>query len=502
MHISYFHFLIFLSAILLSTTDAQRVITSPGTCLRDSDCDEFSEYCTSNYECRKRGKKNSECFRNVECSHGLYCGEVNDRRVCVAQNALFEKCDHSFENPCAVDGRFTYKCSPVSNTCEYTGFDGSTCFGISDCQIGSYCKDAGNINGGKCSPKLRDGERCDLTGDSWECEGFCATGNFDDFEGGVCVFGSTFGEPCTQNDHCNGYATAVNDPNSLGVSSIICNVAKGNTGVCEHERDLIKKEGIKCNPAKDTCDYERGLSCRSTPTGPKCMFNKFDSDVGGPRFCDINGNLSKCNLLQGTPSECRRDFDDSSPFGNQYKEFFKCQRKTETIPHGLPCNNVGFSVCEQGTTCMFVPGVLQRSRKFSRQTKFCVKVKKEGEKCYSKFKFACENGLKCENNVCVKGKPDETITHGFETISCESQSCAPGLECVESFGFKSCQFKKIEKSKGACFQTALTGTVSIQILSSFFFLSQYFIFFPVQLFTNFLLFRKILFSGLHWWYCL
>lgn len=465
MHIYCLPVLVLLSVILLSIADTQRVITSPETCLRNSDCNEFSEYCGTNYQCYKRGDKNSECFRNVECADGLYCGEVNNRRVCVPQKALFDACNHSFEGSCAIDGRFTYKCSPVTNKCEYTGFDGNTCFGTADCQIDYYCKDAGNINGGKCMSKLQPGDKCGLGSDSSECDGFCATGNFDDFNGGVCVFGSQFGEPCTENAHCYGYETSLYDPNTLGLSNIVCNMAKGSIGVCEHERDLIKKEGVKCNPAKDICDADRGLSCRRTPRGPRCMFNTFDSDAkGGTRFCDINGNLSKCNLRQGMPTECRRNFDDGSPFGNQFKEFFQCLRKKEVIPQGLPCNNVGYSTCEKGTMCKAVPGVEERFQKFARPSRFCVKVRKEGDKCFNKFRFACDDGLKCEKNVCVKGKPDETFTHGYLRVSCDSRPCTPGLECVmDESGFKTCELKPIEKSKGACFSTALTQTVSIPL---------------------------------------
>lgn len=462
MYISHFPLIVLLSIIVLSSADAQIVITSPGICLRDSDCNEFSEYCGTNYQCYKRGGKNNACSGNVECSDGLYCGEVNDRRVCVPQSALFEKCDYSFEGSCAVEGRFTYKCSPVTKTCQYTGFDGATCFKTDDCQIGSYCKDSGNINGGKCSPKLKHGEKCGGTGDSGECDGFCAFGSVGDFDGGVCVFGSTVGEPCILNSDCQGYETSLNDPNSRGISRISCNIAKGNIGICEHERELIKKEGIRCNPARDICDAERGLSCRRTSSGPKCMFNRFDSDIGGPRFCDINGNLSKCNLRNGVPTECRRNFDDGSPFGNEYKQFFQCLQKKEIVPHGLPCNDVAFSVCEKGTMCMVVPGVERQYFKFARPAKFCVQLKKKGEKCYSKFRFACDDGLKCENNVCVNGKPDETITHGYERVECDKQPCAPGLECVQDLEFRSssCKFKQIQKNTGGCYRTALTETVS------------------------------------------
>lgn len=473
MH-SYLSVLTVLSVILLFSFNialGQRVVTSPETCLRDSDCDEFSEYCGTDYLCYKRGTKGAECLNNVQCGDGLYCGAVNDRRLCVPQKALFEECDHSFEESCAIDGRFTYKCSPVTYTCGYTGFDGETCFRPDDCQTGYYCKDSGNINGGKCTSKRQVGEKCSSFSDSFQCDGYCAGGdNVDVNDSGVCVLGSQIGESCTQDNQCYGYETALSDPNTRGLSKIVCNIAKGSIGVCEHERDLLKKEGLQCNPGKDTCDAARGLSCRSTPTGHKCMFNKFDKDQGnfGVRFCDINGgNLSKCNLQNGIPTECRRQFDEGSPFGYLFTEFFQCLRKTEIITQGLPCNDVAYAQCESGTKCLSVPGVQTVFVKFLRQPKFCVKVRKEGEKCYSKFRFACEKGLKCEKNVCVKGKPDDKTTHVYDNVACDSMPCTPGLQCVKQFGHSSCQREEIEKSKGACYSTALTTTVSFYLFCLF-----------------------------------
>lgn len=454
------------SVILLSCiNNAQRVVTSPETCLRHSDCDEFSEYCNTleGFQCHKRGGLNAPCYGNVECSDGLYCGMVDTRRLCLPQSELFKKCDHTSEASCAIDGPFTYKCSPETKTCGYTGFEGDKCISTHHCQIGYYCKDAGSIKG-KCTSKLPPGTKCDMYSASAECDGYCARGGFDTFNKGVCVTGSQFGEPCTSDSHCYGYETSLNDPNARGLSKIVCNIAKGSIGICEHERDLIKKEGMKCNPNKDTCDAKRGLSCRRTSTGTKCMFNKFDSDAGGTRFCDINGSFSQCNLMNGIPTECRRNFDDGSPFGNEFKDFFQCLQKKEVVPQGYPCNEFGFTMCEKGTTCKYVPGVETRYFKFARPPRFCVKVKKEGEKCYNKFRFSCDDGLKCEKNVCVKGQPDDdTDTHGYLTVSCDKQPCTPGLECLKDpvYNTKSCELKPVKKTKGSCFKTALTETVSI-----------------------------------------
>lgn len=446
---------------LLFCTDAQRSITSPGICLRDADCKEYSEFCGGNYKCTKRLSKNTECFSNIQCEPGLFCGETDDSdtQLCIPQNKLKQECDDTYEHSCAVDGKYTYKCSPKTFTCGYFGFGGDTCNRNDDCQNGYYCKDVGAIKGGKCMAKLSEGARCGVDADSSECKSFCATGIFDDIDNGVCTTGSKIGGPCTQNSHCHGYEQALTDPNSLGISKVVCNIPKGFIGICEHERDLIKKEGVSCNPAKDTCDAMRGLSCRSTPMGPKCMFNAYDSD-SPIRFCNKDGKFSKCNLKNGIPTECRLNDDSGSPFGSLYRGFYQCLRRLEIIPHGKPCNDVVYARCEKGTSCETVPGVEQRFLQFAKVAKFCVKVQKEGKRCFNKFKYGCANGLKCEKNICVKGTPSRTYTHSYLGRRCDMQPCVPGFECVTESGFSTCQRKTIKKNKGSCFSTAFTQTVS------------------------------------------
>lgn len=452
--------LFILSITLIFSVDAQRSVTSPGICLRDADCNENSEFCGGNYKCTERFSKNTECFNNIQCKPGLYCGETDDSDTerCIPQKKPKEACDEFYEGSCATDGKVTYKCSPKTFTCGYTGFKGDACSNNEECQKGHYCKDADALSGGgKCALKLREGARCGVRSDDSECQGYCATGIFAELEDGVCTTGSRIGEACTQNSHCYGYENSLNDPNSLGKSKIVCNIPKGYIGICEHERALIKKEGVSCNRSKDRCDAMRGLSCRSTSTGAKCMFNAYDTD-SSIRFCNKDGNFSKCNLKNGIPTECRLSDAISRSL---YRGFYQCVRKVEIIPQGKSCNDVGYARCEKGTSCETVAGVEQQFLKFARVAKFCVQVKQEGEKCFNKFRYGCANGLKCEKNVCVKGTPDRAYTHSYLAKRCDSQPCVPGFECVTESGFSRCQRKTVKKNKGSCFSTAFTQTVSI-----------------------------------------
>lgn len=452
------------STTVLVCVYAQRTVTSPGICLRDADCNESSEFCNGNYRCTKRFSKNAECFSNTQCQHGLYCGETftSDTQICIPQHMPNENCDELYDNSCTVKGNLTYKCSAKTFKCAHIGFKGDTCNRNEDCQNGYYCKGRGEVNGGKCALKLSDGQQCGVSADTSECKGFCATGFFDELDKGVCTTASKIGQPCTQSSHCAGYEGSLNDGNASGVSKVVCNIPKGFIGICEHERNLIKKEGISCNPGKDTCDAMRGLSCRPTKTGRKCMFNTYDRD-SPVRFCNPNGNFSQCNLKNGIPTECRLNFDSQSPFASLYRGFYQCLRRVEIVPQGKPCNDVGYTKCEKGTSCETVPGVEQRFLKFARVAKFCVKMKEEGEKCFNKFRYGCAKGLKCEKNVCVKGKPDRTYTHSYLGRACDSLPCAPGFECVTESGFSTCQLKTVKKSKGKCFSTAFTHTVSFHI---------------------------------------
>lgn len=338
-----YHFLIVFFCTLYVSSAAQRVITSSGTCVHDVDCMEGTEFCDSNYQCRTRLNKGSACTISYHCVDGLYCGDMNGRQACIPQVPLFGKCSLANDFPCAMDGDSVNKCSVLSNTCGPFGAEGGACYSASDCQPGLYCKNIFSGQG-ECAVKKPNGRSCGIAQgqgrnsftDPYECEGYCARDSSNGIEDGVCTSTRGIGEPCTANSQCVGYDEAQFDPMMQGKSMILCNVAKGDIGICEHERDLIKKEGMKCNLMKDACDAGRGLSCRNTPSGPVCMFNAFDMDVGLTTYCDINGKYSKCNPQDGMPTACRRNTDPSLDF--EFKQFFECHPKIEIIKQGSLCS--------------------------------------------------------------------------------------------------------------------------------------------------------------------
>lgn len=465
--------------ILLHTEcDAQRVVTSSGNCFRDSECDNRSEYCSLNNRCHTRRSENAGCLVNKACDYGLYCrGKGTKFGVCIRQNGLFEKCDKKDVESCAVNGNVRYMCSLTKNKCVRSGFEGDACSWNGDCQADYYCKTTHLTWTGTCRKKLPEGAKCGLNDDYNECQGVCARGHADHllpaerFKHSICVTGSKLAEACTESRQCRGHVDDNEGPrfdrNKFKISPVTCNIPKGDVGICEHEHKLIKKEGLKCNPSIDRCDARRGLSCRTTHTGPKCMFNVFDEDKFSSSFCDINGEFSRCNNHAGIPTECRKgnvvDILHSSiyQYSSEFDESFRCHRKREMVPQGSPCSHVSYGVCEKGTICRSVPGIQEGYYK-SPTTKYCVAVKKEGEKCFSKFNHACKDGLKCHKNVCVKGKPDKTITHADFNSKCDILPCTPGFNCQKKnvYNYPYCILKNKPKSKGRCYDTALETYVS------------------------------------------
>lgn len=468
MRTSYtFLVVLFCTLLYYSCAAGQRVITSANTCVRDADCKEGYEYCDDNYQCRLRLNRNATCRSSYNCMDGLYCADKNGRQFCAPKVPLSGKCSQVSDFPCAMTGETVNKCSILSETCGPFGGVGGRCNVAADCQTGLYCKNRASGNA-KCAMKKPNGMPCGVAmgvgrnsfTDPYECQGYCAMDQSNDIGGGVCTSTSGIGQACTESSQCVGFDDAPFDPMMQGKSKIVCNIPKTDIGICVDEQDLIKKEGMKCNPMKDTCDAERGLSCRKTSSGPVCMFNAFDSDVAVIKFCDINGKNSKCNPQDGIPTVCRRNTDPNLDF--DFKQFFECHRKIETIKQGSLCSTETFAMCETGTMCKHVPGVLS-------DTKFCVVENQKGEKCFNnKFKYSCADGLKCENGMCVEGAPDETTTHADRYEDCTALPCMPNTECVMASGFKVCDLKSIEKSKGTCYSTALTTVVSFITIFLFF----------------------------------
>lgn len=470
--------LLLIFVLLQTGGDGQRVVTAPGNCLRDSECDKRSEYCSLNHRCHTRQSENAGCLWNKACDYGLYCrGKTTGSGVCKRQKGLFEKCDRNDVESCAVNGNVRYMCSPETNRCVRTGFEGDVCIWNGDCQSEYYCKTMHLTLSGRCRKRLPEGAKCGLNDDYDDCQGVCSHGSADHLlpsersKHSVCVTASTLGEACTESRHCRGHVDDNQGPrfdrNRYRVSPVICNIPKGDIGICEHAHKLIKKEGLKCNPSKDRCEARRGLSCGKTPTGPRCMFNVFDDDKYARPFCDINGKFSRCNNHDGIPTECREgsaiDILHSSiyEYSTEFDESFRCHRKREIVPQGSPCSHVSYAVCEKGTTCRTIPAIQGNYYK-NPTTQFCVAMKNEGEECFSKFHYACNDGLKCHNNMCVKGNPDAIITHADFNGRCDLLPCIPHFKCLHTNGstYGYCVLKNIAKSKGLCFDTALKTYVS------------------------------------------
>lgn len=450
-------FLVFLLSVIYFSCEAQRVVTSPGTCIRDADCAESSEFCDENFRCHLHLHENADCTTSHHCKKGLYCGWKDGRNACVPQLKPFQDCDIYANTPCVSTTKRTYKCYKDTHTCLHVGFIGDRCESTEDCQAGNYC-DTANVRftrDRKCAKQKPLGAPCSSQD---ECEDYCSYNSVPEINAGVCTLPSRIGKPCNDDTQCQGYNSAYNDPTMKGKSKVVCNIAKGYIGLCQHERDLIKKDGLTCNPNKDFCDSKRGLSCRTTPTGPRCMFNQLEGDYPNSPYCDINSKFSNCNPHIGRPTECRAD-DDQFAFP-EAKHFFHCIYKREILPQGSLCNIVDDVVCEKGTTCMAVPGIEQERFPLSREAKFCVIVRQEGERCFSKFRFACAKRLKCKNNVCVKGTSDSTITHADLSRSCNSLPCVPGTECTLDFGRKTCNLKTVSKGEGEPCKTSLNSVVS------------------------------------------
>lgn len=458
-------FLLLFSVINISC-EAQRVVTAPGTCIRDEDCFQASEFCDENFQCRRRLHENAGCTVDQYCYEGLYCGLKDGRHACLPQKKPFEACEISVDTqtPCASTANMTYKCSEDTHTCQPTGIPGDYCSLEDDCQPGNYCpiylfRPLGAIT---CTAQRPLGAACGLIGDPFECKEQCSYRGFPEIAAGMCISLSRIGRPCTENDQCEGHDASFHDPTKRAKSNVICNVAQDGIGVCQYERHLIKKDGARCNPQKDFCDSGRGLSCRRTATGPRCMFNRFDGDGPDIAFCDLNSKFSRCNSQSGYETECRANLDQSA-YGLS-KQFFQCLRRKEILPQGWLCNEYEHTVCEKGTSCEAVPGVEQEMFPLSRTAKFCVAVREEGESCFSKFGFACEKGLKCKNNICVKGKPDSTITHAYLNRYCDSLPCVPGTHCepVDKLYPENtiCTLKTVSKVEGEpCASTALNNVV-------------------------------------------
>lgn len=474
--------ILLLSAICLSI-EAQRVITATGTCIRDADCAILSEFCTENKRCRQRLRENDSCAESTQCEEGLYCKRKVAGNVCVKQAKPFKECSVWDDTPCgkgeavpwwpsAVNDTFYCSASAPesgdSDECLPQSRAGIPCTSHNECQIGTYCKieHFGFRTYGTCTPQKAPGAICGMSTDPsherYECEGYCSFSLLPEISSGKCTSTSAIGQPCHSNYQCKGYTSSARDPKMNRNPKVICNVPKGEVGVCQNERDLIKKDGLRCNPRKDFCDDGRGLSCRWTSTGPRCMFNSFDGDRVSVPYCDPNSKFSKCNTNFGTPTECRPNVDPFVP--QESKGFFQCLPKRETVPQGSICNLSEHTDCEKGMSCQAVPGIDQITRAFTSPTQFCVSVKQEGERCFSKFRFACATGLKCKNNVCVKGKPTNKITHADLNERCDILPCVPGTQCVTKFGQKECALKTVSKGEGEkCFSTGISSIVSFLI---------------------------------------
>lgn len=489
-------FLGFLFISLSTAATGQRVITEAGNCIRQSECNTRTEYCSFKLRCHARGSVKARCSSSTQCKRGLYC----DRNgVCTQQKGLFEKCNRCFDC-CAVHGNTRTICSPISDRCIFSGLNGNVCgrYRNSDCQHGYYCQRANYGENGKCSRKKPEGSICGLRDHNHDvCRGFCSRFSWiytaTHFKHGVCVTGSKLGEPCTEDQQCVGHRKDDEGPwferNFYNPPPVQCNVPKGSIGICEHEHKLLKKEGKSCNLRKDRCDAKRGLSCRRTPNGARCMLNVLEDDQYATPFCDIHGNLSRCNLRNGISTVCRKgtregllhdaalyysiEHSDALYSSNILDEFFVCRKRKEIIPRGWRCHGssspqshrglLEHAVCEKGTTCRQVHGL--RTGHWPRRgtAGFCAVVKKEGEKCFSKFRDACGEGLKCHKHVCVKGNPDTTITHADVYNACDVLPCVPGTQCMESYSRPFCDIPQRE-ANGQCLSMALQTYVSSSTL--------------------------------------
>lgn len=398
--------------------NSQRVITAARICLRNSECNQHCEYCDEQFQCRRRHRKGQKCGDYTDCAHGLYCHYEQKHDIRLSQKELFEKCDGRGDYECSRNGNLTTTCSMVTKRCKYGGFSEDVCSFNGECQRGYFCTVGNRAIRGKCTRKLQTGSKCESVFTDHGCRGVCSSRTYtydDSTRNYICATRIKIGEPCRFYNQCLG-SKQEKGISERGISYIIaspitCNIPKDVVGTCDHVDNLIKKEGLKCNPSRDQCDVLRGLSCVWTPTGHRCMFNAFDIDIYIP-FCDINGDYSKCNNWYGAPRECRQRHKDWINKDDAFKDFFKCDYKREAVPRGSRCNHREHVFCEHGTTCRTVSGVAPKVVRSPKPAQFCVAVKHKEENWFSKFRDACADGLKCHKNVCVEGiSPHSAITH-------------------------------------------------------------------------------------------
>lgn len=462
-----------ISLLLLSLTQSvtcQKVITSPTSCIRKSDCPS-SKYCDmQSGSCKNVKSLNQKCLP-TECAQTLYCSREGK---CLQQSKANEECvkvrsyyagnSILIDEPCISGHACVYVSYEKAKCLKGRGIEGSFCRDEVDCNArkGYTCTNA------KCSKRAIEGSYCDHIQETTFCVGFCSLYGTDNsgYEG-TCSKSPKLGEKCKLDNECYGA-----DPDNV---SLVCNVVKNRIGTCENEDKFIRKLGGKCNQKRDMCDHRRGLSCRWYKPLKKsvCMQRANDNDTPvyykrDTRYCDPNNKeFSKCLPSYGVPMECRRSHGNI----NFLRGFYHCARKVETVYLGKSCSE-DYTKCNTNLKCQVINGV-KRTRP-SNLYKSCVNVKMQaGDSCMDKFRTVCGNGLTCaKNGKCIVGtetNTDKSVTHLGVGWGCGESAndddvglkCVSGSTCTSSDGSSRCELPLKTVGKGKhCYDTGLSRRVS------------------------------------------
>eukprot|EP00737_Agarophyton_chilense_P004808 gb/GEZJ01006414.1/.p1 GENE.gb/GEZJ01006414.1/~~gb/GEZJ01006414.1/.p1 ORF type:complete len:625 (-),score=-1.86 gb/GEZJ01006414.1/:367-2241(-) len=441
-----------------------QLVTSPLSCVRHSECSpdqycKFPNYSVDDdpaaYYHREPVQRISTCVPRLQegafcglsiCAEGLVCSSdgIPAPPSCARRLPLGAKCPSLGQRcseglKCQTDGEAMgeTKCLPFTS-----GFEGDSCERFSSCQVpqGFYC----NEHLRQCAARKPHGAICgaDRSADgdlsAHECEGFCVGSIFSSSTTGVCHRLQKVGEKCDSDFQCKTLLFGFLIPRS---ADLLCNAPSGYTGVCVLETDLIRELGAPCNPANDTCDAVRGLSCGRVHHDFKCV--QRGTGKNNFPYCTPNSPLSSCPPGPfGVLRECRRGLTLNKEFDGMYG----CRTRREVVPLGTLCGETEHIICQPGAVCAVPNGV--ESNIFFTAT--CMKVLPDGAPCSDPLRFKCEEGSFCMDGSCqrMESPPNVQISVACTGCDCTELSCAAGQVCEKRDGIsedpKVCQLPIVD----------------------------------------------------------